>query len=80
MRKSVKIALAAAAAITVGAAGTAAWAHRDGHGGGHGMHVIDLARGRALPVESRSVPGGDALFLVTGAVRHGVVALAEHDV
>ena len=38
MRKSVKIALAAAAAITVGAAGTAAWAHRDGHGGGHGMH------------------------------------------
>jgi hypothetical protein len=35
MRKSVKIALAAALAITAGAAGTAAWAHRDGHGGGH---------------------------------------------
>ncbi len=38
MKKSVTIALAAVAAITVGAAGTAAWAHRDGQGGGHGKH------------------------------------------
>jgi hypothetical protein len=70
MRKSVKIALAAALAITAGAAGTAAWAHRDGHGGGHhggggyGTAVVTMA---AVTMAAASMAAGAVITASTTA-------------